>query len=77
MGSYDTQTFMDMFGGLPDPGEAAVDPRELADRQRDEAADGFPWQMVGAPVAAPRSTPPCGAICGPEGCMARGCPVAR
>lgn len=76
MGTYDTQSFIDTFGGLPDPGEAAVDPRELADRRRDEAAE-FPWRMVGAPAAHARPVAPCGEPCGPEGCMRRGCPVAR
>lgn len=48
MASYDPQSHMDLFGGLPDPGEAAIDPRDLADRWRDEAreelacADGPP-----------------------------------
>jgi len=36
VGTFDTQQFMDTFGGLPDRDEAAVDPRELADLQRDE-----------------------------------------
>ncbi len=39
MGTYSTQDFMDTFGGLPDRGEAAVDPREQADWARDEARD--------------------------------------
>lgn len=39
MGTYSTQDFMATFGGLPDRGEAAYDPREQADRARDEARD--------------------------------------
>lgn len=76
MGSYTFGEYLETFGGLPEPDEYAPDLRELADRQRDEA-DEFPWQTVGAPVAASAPVPPCGSACGPEGCMARGCPVAR
>ncbi len=36
MGTYDVTQFMDLFGGLPDRGEAVVDPREVADLRRDE-----------------------------------------
>jgi len=36
MGTYTTAQHLEIFGGLPERGEAAVDPRELADRARDE-----------------------------------------
>lgn len=54
MGTYTVGEYLELFGGLPEPGEAVVDPDELRD-----------------------AAPPCGGCCGPEGCMARGCPVAR
>lgn len=37
MGTYTVADFMTTFGGLPERGEAAIDVRDLADRQRDEA----------------------------------------
>lgn len=73
MGTYTYGEYLETFGGVPEPGEYAPDLRELADRRRDEA-DEFPWQTVAAPAAA---LPPCGGTCGPEGCMARGCPVGQ
>lgn len=72
MGTYTASDFMALFGGLPERGEAAVDPDDLRD-----AADDFPWRMVGDPVPPSRPLAPCGEPCGPEGCMRRGCPVAR
>lgn len=78
MGTYTYGEYLETFGGVPDPGEYAPDLRELADRRRDEA-DEFPWQTVdwSKRPAPSRPMPPCGSTCGPEGCMARGCPVAR
>lgn len=38
MGMYSTQEFMDLFGGMPEPGEA-YDPDP--DRRRDEARDNL------------------------------------
>jgi hypothetical protein len=37
MGTYEPQDFIDTFGGLPERGEAAIDPREVADMRRDHA----------------------------------------
>jgi hypothetical protein len=36
MGTYDAQEFLDTFGGLPEPGEAAPDLDAIRDRRDDE-----------------------------------------
>lgn len=72
MGTYTTGEYLELFGGLPEPGEAAVD----VDAVRDQA-DDWPWTLVGSTPAKASRDVPCAAICGPEGCMRRGCPVAR
>lgn len=71
MGSYSVQDHIDLFGGLPDRGEAIPD----LDAIRDQAED-WPWTLIGDKPAAASRVAPCGGSCGPEGCMARGCPVA-
>lgn len=35
MGDYEPQEFMDLFGGMPERGEALVDPRAVADDERE------------------------------------------
>ncbi len=57
MGTYSAQQHIDLFGGLPEPGEAAVDVLDLADRRRDEAG-AFEWATVPAKA---RPIAPCGA----------------
>ncbi len=38
------------------------------------ALEAWPWKTTAEKA---RRIAPCGEPCGPEGCMARGCPVAR
>lgn len=47
----------------------------LTDDER-AAIEAWPWTPIGEGPLPSRPTPPCGGMCGPEGCMARGCPVA-
>jgi len=58
MGTYEPGEFMELFGGMPERGESAVDVRALADEERDAATD-------------PK---PCGpGRCSPEGCHSPYC----